>query len=302
MFYISGLRRLEKPVLDLNITRTSPELYIDGHTRRIAALPGGGAVISHYIDNNKTDQILKTNSQGKVTQTIHTCIGCYYYISGLLVLGDFLYLTHSNGTVIKTRVSDGRVESTSTIPDVSYVIHTGSLSNKPEKVPDKQTLLLCDIRKGEVFTFKPSTGEKQVRVTGLRHPYSVSYFLYNQTVFYIVCESSRHRINVYNQTWDLIRTIGNEGYNDGELKHPTSAIVSDEDTIIVSDNNNDRVSEFSFNGTFLRHLLVRSDGIYIPWSCPTITLTCGWLMVANSTDTICTGKSIIYIYNCNILN
>ena len=143
MFYISGLRRLEKPVLDLNISRTSPKLYSDGYTDIIAALPGGGAVIRHYIKNNRTDQILKINSQGKVTQTIYTCVGCSY-IWGLLVLGDFLYLTHYNGTVIKTRVSDGQVVSTSTIPDVREVSHSGSLSNKPEKIPDKQTLLLCD--------------------------------------------------------------------------------------------------------------------------------------------------------------
>ena len=266
MFDISGLRRLEKPVLDLKITKTIPGLYKVGNTDTIAALPGGGAVIRHYIYNNSTEQILKINSQGKVTQTIYTCVGCSSYIWGLLVLGDYLYLTHYNGTVIKTRVSDGQVVSTSTIPDVRDVIHLGSLSNKPEKIPDKQTLLLCDYNydKGEVFTFKPSTGEKQVRVTGLRLPSSVSYFFYNQTVFYIVCEEFRHRINVYDQTWDLIRTIGTWGSNDGELKHPLSAIVSDEDTIIISDHWNHRVSEFSFNGTFLRHLLVRSDGIIYP--------------------------------------
>ena len=266
MLYISGIRRLEKPVLDLNIARTSPELYRVGYTYRIAALPGGGAVITHYIINNKTDQVLKVDSQGKVTQTIYTCVRCSYYIYGLLVLGDFLYLTHRNGTVIKTRVSNGQVVSTSTIPDVGIVNHSGSLSNKPGKIPDKQTLLLCDMYKGEVFTFKPSTGERQVRITGLSWPRSVSYFFHNQTVFYIVCEYGRSRINVYNQTWDLIRTIGNWGFNDGELRGPVSAIVSDEDTIIISDNYNDRVSEFSFNGTFLRHLLVRSDGIIHPYS------------------------------------
>ena len=267
MFDISGLRRLEKPVLDLKITKTIPGLYKVGNTDTIAALPGGGAVIRHRIRNNSTEQILKINSQGKVTQTIYTCVGCSSYIWGLLVLGDYLYLTHYNRTVIKTRVSDGQVVSTSTIPDVRGVIHTGSLSNKPDRIPDKQTLLLCDYNyNGEVFTFKPSTGEKQVHVTGLRYPRSVSYFFYNEAVYYIVCEFDRDRINVYNQTWDLIRTIGTEGSNDGELNNPTSAIVSDEDTIIISDYWNHRVSEFSFNGTFLRHLLVRSDGINYPYS------------------------------------
>ena len=193
-------------------------------------------------------------------------MGCYYSITGLLVLGDYLYIIHYNGTVIKTRVSNGRVINVTTIPDVRGVIHTGSLYRKPDRIPDKQTLLLCDYDRGEVFTFKPSTGQKKVRITGLRRPRSVSYLFYNNTVYYIVCEYNNHRITVYNNTWDRIRTIGRYGSDDGELNNPTSAIVSDEDTIIISDFDNHRISEFSFNGTFLHHLLDRSDGIYRPYS------------------------------------
>ena len=261
MLYISGLLRLEKPLLDLNLIKTSPEL---SYISFVAALPGGEAVVENYIWDNSTDQVLKINSQGKLKQTIYTCVGCSH-IEGLLVLGDFLYITHDNGTVIKTRVSDGQLVSTSTIPNVSSVIHTGSLYSNPDRIPDKQTLLLCDLGKHEVFTFKPSTGQKKVRITGLNVPRSVSYLFYNNAVFYIVCEQWGYRITVYNQTWDLIRTIGKRGSNDGELTNPTSAIVSDEDTIIISDSENHRISEFSFTGTFLRHLLVRSDGIRFPY-------------------------------------
>ena len=258
--YISGLRS-EKAELDLNLTRTTPEL---GNFMFVAALPGGEAVVYNYISNNKTSQALRLDSQGKITQNIYSCVGCNYYIHGLLVLGDYLYIIHYNGTMIKTQVSNGHIMHVSTIPDVSNVINTGSLYSKPEKILDKQTLLLCDRWKDEVFTFNPSTGQKQVRITGLSGPYSVSYLFCNNIVYYIVCEYDNHRITVYNNTWDLIRTIGRRGSNDGELNHPVSAIVSDEDTIIVSEFINDRISEFSFNGTFLRHLLVKSDGIDRP--------------------------------------
>ena len=221
-------------------------------------------VTDNFINN--TEQILKENSQGKVTQTIYTCARCSSYIWGLLVLGDYFYLIHYNGTVIKTRISDGLILSRSAIPDVRVVTNSGSLYSNPDKIPDKQTLLLCDADKGEVFTFKPSTGQKQVHVTGLSHPRSVSYLFYNHSVFYIVCEGGRHRINVYDNTWKLIRTINSIGSNNGESINPQSAIVSGEDTIIIADYHNVRVSEFGFNGTFLRHLLVRSDGINGPYS------------------------------------
>ena len=262
LFDISGLKRLKKPSLDLNTTITTPGLSL---VYRVAALPGGEAVVYNDIDNNRTRQVLRLDSQGKIKNNIYSCVGCNS-IRGLLVLGDYLYIIHYNGTVIKTRVSNGRVINVTTIPDVILVRHTGSLYSNPDKIPDKQTLLLCDLFKGEVLTFKPSTGQKKVRITGLRRPRSVSYLFYNNNVYYIVCDSGNHRITVYNNRWDRIRTIGKRGSDDGELNNPMSAIVSDEDTIIISDISNHRISEFSFNGTFLRHLLVSSDGIYRPYS------------------------------------
>ena len=221
-------------------------------------------MVYNQIHKNNTRHVVRLDSQGKIKKNIYSCMICPSYIQGLLVLGDYLYIIHDNGTVIKTQVSNGCVINVTTIPDVRNVAHTGSLYSKAEKIPDKQTLLLADLHKDEVFTFNPSTGNKQVRITGLRTPTSVSYFFYNNTVYYIVCEQYGHRITVYNNTWDRIRTIGRRGSNDGELNLPISAIVSDEDTIIISDYWNHRVSEFSFNGTFLRHPIVRLDGIHSP--------------------------------------
>ena len=260
LFHISGFRRLKKPLLDVKITRSSPYL---SRVSRVAALPGGEAVVYHYISDKKTRQVSKMEE--KVTEVIYSCVGCPF-VGALLVLGDYLYVINVNGKVLETHVSEGHGLKVSTIPGVEGVINTGSLYSKPERIPDKQTLLLCDYDKGEVFTFKPSTGHKQVRITGLSRPRSVSYLFYNHTVYYVVCEEGRSRIIVYNRTWNLMRTMGSKGSKDGELGFPQSALVSDEDTVIISDWVNHRVSEYSFNGTFLRHLLVRSDGIYWPRS------------------------------------
>ena len=217
-------------------------------------------MINNYIRRTGTRQVLRLSSQGRVTQVIYSCVGCKD--NGLLILGGHLYIVHQNGNVIETRVSDGLTVRRSTIPGVALVSNTGSLYSNPDEIPDKQTLLLCDWKKGEVFTFKPATRQKQLRITGLRNPNSVSYYFSNQIVFYIVSEEGRSRINVYNQAWHLIRTLGTQG----ELSKPISAIVSDDDTIIISDYNNGHVSEFSLTGTFLRHLLVRADGINSPGS------------------------------------
>ena len=263
IFYISGLRRLEKPLLDFNMSISGTGISYFSH---VAALPGGKAVIS-----DDQVEVLMKNPQRKGTQVIYSCVKCRSdtfcvrcTITGLLFLGQHLYILHHNGTVLETRVSDWSVLSISTVPDVEYVLHTGSLSSKPDQIPDKETLLLCDIGKGEVVQFKPSTGQKKVRITGLNRPRSVSYFFKGNLTYYIICESGNHSINVYNTTWHLIRRIGRKGSYDGELNHPGAALVSDEGTIIILDQNNYRISEFSFDGTFLRQILDVSDDIGRP--------------------------------------
>ena len=267
---------MEKPLLDLNVSRINPQL---SELYRVAALPGGEAVIA--VNVKGAIKAIKVNSQGRVTQDIYSCTRCSRF-KGLLVLGEHVYLIHGNGTVFETRVSDRRLLSTSTIPDVSRVMHYGSLSSKPDQISDKQTLLLADEVKHEVFTFKPSTGEKQVRITRYGSPASVSYFFFNDTEYYIVTEAFNDRINIYNNTWDLLRTIGTMGSDDQKLDYPLAAVVSEEETIIVSDFTEHRVSEFSLNGTFLHHLLVESDGIDWPRSMsyyyPHLWLTHGRLM------------------------
>ena len=210
---------------------------------------------------------MKLNSEGKVIKNIYTCFRCS--VTGLLVVGDLLYIIHYNGTLLQARVSDGRTMSVFSVPTLRYgwVKHTGSLYSNPDTIPDKDTLILCDSNEGEVFSYNLSTKQKQIRLNhthGLTNPYSVSYFFQNNMTFFIVCDISRQQVNVYNATWQLVRNIGRPGSADGELKDPSAAIVSEDNTIIVSETGNHRVSEFSFGGKFLGHLLVKSDGIYRP--------------------------------------
>ena len=212
-------------------------------------------------------QVLKLNSKGRVIKNIYTCIRCYF--TGLLVVGDLFYIIHNNGTLLQARVSDGLTMSVFSVPTPRYgwVTHRGSLYNHPGTIPDKDTLILCDFNKGQVFTYNLSTKQKLVRLTRTHRNTnynSVSYFFQKNMTFFIVCDYGRSQVYVYNATWHLVRSIGRPGSADGELKNPQAAIVSEENTIIVSDTENHRVSEFSFDGKFLGHLLVKSDGIYRP--------------------------------------
>ena len=51
---------------------------------------------------------------------------------------------------------------------------------------------------------------------------------------------------------------------DGEVPGPNRVIILPTNTLLVSDTHNHRVTEFSLDGTFIRHVLQEDDGIYIP--------------------------------------
>ena len=234
---------LNKPALDLNV----------------AALPEGEAAVV-----NGGNQVVKINKTGQTIKELYNCQSCYDYIEGLLLLGSDLYVTHSNGTVVEIQPHTGDLLNVYNIPDVSGIYHYGSLWSEPSKIPNTDILLLPDWNKGEVFSYILPSRHKQVHLTVLLDPSSVSYSFYNNSTYYIVCQHYLHTISVYNSSWDLVSSFGGYGSSDGYLYFPYAAIMSYNNTILVSDWDNNRISVFTTDGVFLYHLLTQSDGLYRP--------------------------------------
>ena len=245
---------LTKPVLDLDVTAVNNQIT---NPRFVAALPGEeAAVIDGY------SQVVKINKTGHTIKELYNCQPCYIY--GLLLLGSNLYVIHKNGTIFEIQPHTGQLLNVYDIPDVRYIRHHGSLWSDPSKIPNTDILLLPDYNKGEVFSYNLTSNHKQVHLTGLSHPTSVSYSFYNNSTHYIVCQEGRHKISIYNSSWDHVSSFGGIGSSDGYLFNPYAAIMSYNKNILVSDRDNDRISVFTTDGVFLYHLLTRSDHIFIP--------------------------------------
>ena len=151
------------------------------------------------------------------------------------------------------------------VPDVRVMVHDGSLSYHLSVITHPDLLLLADDYKGEIFSYNVTSKNKQVYLTGLYNPSSVSFMTYNSHLFYVVCQQSRYRVNVYTSTWGLYQTLGGtHGSGNGQLDRPYSAIGLPDGSIIISDSFNNRISLFTIHGKFVRHLLTRSDGLYHP--------------------------------------
>ena len=249
------------PVLDLNLTDVNPQMT---GICSVAALPDGGAFVYNRVYSDDTYQVWRVNVTGQVIQDVYQCVECGY-IRGLLVLNNNLYVIHYTGTLLEININNTNTVQVYQVPDVWFMVNDGSLSYHPSVITHPDLLLLADRYKGEIFSYNVTSKTKQVHLTGLSYPSSVSFMTYNSHLYYIVCEWDRDQVLIYNSTWSLYKTLGgNKGSGDGQLDWPNSAIGLPDGSIIISENNNRRVSLFNIKGRFVRHILTWSDGLSGP--------------------------------------
>ena len=222
-----------------------------------AALPGGEAYV---VDDNS--QVLKINSTGHTVKVLYDCNSCNS-IRGLVLVGSNLYVIQYSGTIIEIQphVVHNKVYN---IPDIGYIINRCSLWSDPAEIQHTDILHLVDYTQDNVFSYNLTSGDKQVHVSGLDGPSSVSYSISAGSVYYIVCEKGNSMINVYNSSWYRVSSFGGEGAGDGDLNSPTAAILSSNETILVSDTGNNRISVFTTKGDFLYHLQMNEIHIESP--------------------------------------
>ena len=246
----------------------------------VAALPDGGAFVINYVSSNYTSQVWRVNVTGQVIQLVYQCNLCY--LEGLLVLNNNLYVIHEHGKLMEININNTNTVRVYQVPDVWRMVHYGSLSYHPSVIPHPDLLLLADTDKGEIFSYNVTSKNKQVHLTGLRWPPSVSYMTYNSHLYYIVCEQWNHQVLIYNSTWSLYKTLGdNKGSGDGQLRWPYSAIGLIDGTVIILDSENMRVCLFTIQGRFVRHILTWSDGLLDPEA---MSVSLPYLWVVDTSD------------------
>ena len=262
------------PVLDLNMTVVNPQMTEIGS---VAALSDGGAFVNNYARNNLMRQVWRVNAKGHVIQHVHHCF-LYCHIAGLLVLNNNLYVIYDNGTLVEVDINNTDTVQVYQVPDVDWMVHYGSLSYHPSLITHPDLLLLADYWKGEIFSYNVTSKNKEVHLTGLSHPTSVSFMTYNSHLYYVVCQQSLHQVHVYNFTWGLYQTLGTgRGFDDGQLYFPYSAVGLPDGSVIIIDNYNNRVTLFTIHGRFVKHILTGSDGLSSPQAM-SISLPYLWLI------------------------
>ena len=114
-----------------------------------------------------------------------------------------------------------------------------------------------------IVEFNVNTKTTREVVNNLKTPSILNVIQKEGCVKYCVTCFGTHSVMVYDDTWNLLFTLGGPGSEDGQLRYPWGVTCTTEG-ILVSDQSNQRISQFSFEGTFMKHILTNKDGIAQP--------------------------------------
>ena len=129
---------------------------------------------------------------------------------------------------------------------------------------DKSAIFISDYNNpGKVYKYNTETNQTEVMVKDLKNPSYMSLMNTLQGPRYIVTEDNKHRINIYDQRWKLLNTIGRYGSGDVVFNRPDATAVT-ECGLLVADYYNRRISHYSLEGRFLGHVITRKDLDYKP--------------------------------------
>ena len=214
----------------------------------IAALPDGQAAIHH----TSNDHVLIMNGLGQVVRRLY--IDPPYAFSLQVQCSESFIILFMNGTIVEMHSQDGRILNVYET-GVEKPTNRGSSCTDICYIP-KDIILFTKypVHFNYVFGYNLSSQTLKVNVKGLSGVYSVTSGCVNGSVVYIVSECQTHKVHVYNGSWSLITSFGGQGSGNGQLYNPFSAVMS-QGHIFVADYDNYRVSMFTSDGQFVKHIL-----------------------------------------------
>ena len=249
MYYITAY--MERPVLKLDVRECNPDL---GSLYNMLPLQDGTVLVHHRKDDK--DHASRLSDKGNV---IRNLITTDKLITGFILMSNKeCLILNTDGSLQRVRIEDGQfLGSGYEVPDVEWLCDGIRI--------DDDQVLLADRDKGQIFIYDIKTRNKHVVLDKLNRPTSVDKAVTDQGVFYIVNECGARTVRVYNESWRLVTSIGGEGGEVGRLILPRSARVLPDNSIIVADWGNHRISRFTIQGDFVNHIIKLSDGIRYPY-------------------------------------
>ena len=198
-------------------------------------------------------KVLRVDNSGKVVRELYSS---GFSISGLIVQGSDLFVLHYNGIIVQLEPQDGLILNIydSGISDLlNWASHPSDLCTI-----DHSVLLLIDYTAGQINSYNITSQTLTTNVE-LSAPRSANHGCINGNVVYIVSNFGHAKIHVYNSSWSLITSFGGYGSDDDQFRYLYSAVMSDQGYIFAADGGNSRLSMFTSDGQFIKHVVIYED-------------------------------------------
>ena len=239
------------PLMAVHVNAVNKQL---NQVNRVTALDDGTCLVAHMTSDYQF-QVLRIDHEGQTVPPVHVCKH-YSVITGIL---------HSQGVIYI--IQRDRIITKCLLDDLSRSVDTYNLDVSQQElnngdIMDENTIILTDRDREEVFIYHIKDKCKDVKITGLSEPVGVSCKREQHGLQFAVCEFGAGCISVYDEMFHKIKTIASKGKGNGQLSGPQCAIFSPWGSILVADTNNNRISEFSEDGAFIKHLLTDQDDIF----------------------------------------
>ena len=198
---------------------------------------------------------------------------------------DFITMAYSSDTpTVKIPAQYGRVRDACLFKDRLYTAYDNFITKRtfnngtagPEvrynpninniysmKVLNESCVLILCYNEKRIVEFNPNSNQTKTVVSNLKDPVHVNIMRTEGEVLYLVTCYGTHSVDVYDEGWKLVRTFGGYGQADGQMMNPWGTTITKQG-ILVADCSNGRISLYSTEGNFIKHILKRNDGIDYP--------------------------------------
>ena len=242
---------MSHPVMALHVNSVNKQIY---RVYIVTALDDGTCLVYNRTSDYQR-QVLRIDKEGQTITPTHVCKHGSN-ITGILHSQGVVHIIQDGGIITKCLL-DGLNKSIETYKLYVRWLHNGDLV-------DDNSIILTDKYRGEVFIYYMKDNHKDVKITGLSSPVRVSCRREKHGLRFAVCELGASCISIYDEGFNKIGTVGSQGTGNGQLNGPMCAIFSPWGSILVADTGNNRISEFSEDGSFIKHLLTDQDNIFEP--------------------------------------
>ena len=162
-----------------------------------------GGVLAVYKGSDYRCHVIKIDQEGKIINKLYVT-DKDKYIRGLIWEEPDLYVLLEGDDIVHVR--EGGVIKQRHINNVIGALYGGAV--------DKGDILIVDsgshglYNDGIVISYNVQTGHEDIKLQGLRRPWSITKTVYNNQVLYLIAEWGGHRVSVYNSSWEKQKTIG----------------------------------------------------------------------------------------------